>query len=70
MSRQSLPHRFSTLLGISRPGFGITNTINAMHEINRADSKTWSDPGWIRCPLYSEPAVFESVIFSMITSGG
>jgi hypothetical protein len=60
---------FWTLLGISRPGFGITNTSDAMHEIGRADSKIWSAQE-LRCRGYREPAVFESVTFSMVTAGG
>src|SRR6476659_2468272 len=69
-SCESFPNRLSTLLGISRPGFGITNISYAMHEIRRADSRMWSEPAGLRCPRYNEPAVFESVMFSMITAGG
>jgi len=71
MSDGLLLDRFWTLLGISRPGFGITNTSDAMRETGRADSKTWSEPGRSRMRAgYSEPAVLESVMFSIVTAGG
>jgi hypothetical protein len=69
-SRPSFVDRFSTLLGISRPGFGIANTSDVMREIGRADSKKWSEPGRVRRKRYNEPAVLESVMFSMMTAGG